>query len=175
MSNVIIGIIGVILFIGLAAAGATILGSDFMQASASTRAATVVAHLQQYSQAVNVLRVRRAITVQSSVGTNLGNVLVSNNALEEVPVNPIVPGSAYVAANRTGGSTGDIGTVFTDLGNSKMARDTCFEIETQAGNTNAAAVVDASTRYDERVIAAPRVGCMMNFYYGNNYMAYIVI
>jgi hypothetical protein len=167
MSNVIIGIIGVILFIGLAAAGATILGSDFMQASASTRAATVVAHLQQYSQAVNVLRVRRAITVQSSVGTN--------NALEEVPVNPIGPGSAYVAANRTGGSTGDIGTVFTDLGNSKMARDTCFEIETQAGNTNAAAVVDASTRYDERVIAAPRVGCMMNFYYGNNYMAYIVI
>lgn len=58
MSNVLIGIIGVILFIGLALAGALILGDDFKSASTSSRAAAVVTQLQQVQSAVEMWRLK---------------------------------------------------------------------------------------------------------------------
>ena len=54
MSNVLIGIIGVILFIGLALAGALILGDDFRSASNSTKASIAVANLNQVAQAATM-------------------------------------------------------------------------------------------------------------------------
>ena len=176
MSNVLIGIIGVILFIGLAIAGATILGSDFMTASASTQASIVSSHLNQMAQGVQALQARRGITLPSNTNGNLGNVLVSYKALEEVPVNPLVPGNAYNAANAQGSSDAtQARIIFTDLGNSKQARDTCFAIEEAAGNSNAAAVVDVSTRFDVQATAQARLGCMMDYYLSDHYVAYIPI
>lgn len=176
MSNVIIGIIGVILFIGLAVAGAVILGSDFMTASASTQAATVTAHMHQMATGVQVLKARRGVTIPSNVGAGLGNVLVANKALEEVPVNPVVAGSGYVASNPFGGSDGsETRLIYTDMGASKKARDACFAIEEQAGNPNPAGVVDSPTAFDTRAVQAPRVGCMMDVYISNHYVAYIPV
>lgn len=58
MSNVLIGIIGVILFIGLSLAGAVILGTDFMTASSSSRAAYAVQQLQQAASAAQMYKLK---------------------------------------------------------------------------------------------------------------------
>lgn len=58
MSNVLIGIIGVILFIGLALAGALILGDDFRSASTTSEAAAVTSQLQQVQSAIEMYRLK---------------------------------------------------------------------------------------------------------------------
>jgi hypothetical protein len=58
MSNVLIGIIGVILFIGLALAGALILGDDFKNASNASKAATAIANLDQVTQAAAMYQLK---------------------------------------------------------------------------------------------------------------------
>ena len=64
MSNVLIGIIGVILFIGLALAGALILGDDFRESTNSSRAAQTISQMKQASDAITMyeLKTGRAIT-----------------------------------------------------------------------------------------------------------------
>ena len=52
MSNVLIGIIGVILFIGLALAGALILGDDFKSSKSDSDAAAIISQMGQASQAL---------------------------------------------------------------------------------------------------------------------------
>jgi hypothetical protein len=58
VSNVLIGIIGVILFIGLALAGALILGDDFKTATSSSQAAAVMSQLQQTQSAIEMWRLK---------------------------------------------------------------------------------------------------------------------
>jgi hypothetical protein len=64
MSNVLIGIIGVILFIGLALAGALILGDDFKTATASSQAAAAAQTMLQIQSAIGMWKVK---TGQSSL------------------------------------------------------------------------------------------------------------
>ena len=176
MSSVLIGIIGVILFIGLAIAGASFLGTDFMTASASSRAAAVVSHMNQIAQGVQVLQARRGVTLPSSTGSNIGQTLISYKALKDVPVNPVLPGSAYVATNATGGQDAtQARLVYTDLGTGQRARNVCFAIEEQAGNPSAAGVVDTPTSFGPRATAAPRVGCIMDSDLSSHYVAYAPI
>jgi hypothetical protein len=174
LSNVIIGIIGIILFIGLAVAGAVLLGSDFQTARGSTQAATVSSHLQQFAQAVQVVRLRRGVVFPSNTATALGTNLVSYNALSDIPVNPLT-GGAYVPVNSSGGSDANpTAFVYTDLGTTARARDVCFAVEEGAGNTSAAAVVDTAATFLSRLNAAPRLGCMKSST-GNRYLAYIPV
>jgi hypothetical protein len=58
MSNVLIGIIGVILFIGLALAGALFLGPRFQEARISARAAAEMQAVSQMANAVALFRVQ---------------------------------------------------------------------------------------------------------------------
>ena len=58
MSNVLIGIIGVILFIGLALAGALFLGTRFQESSNTSRAAAQVQAMQQIANASNMYQVQ---------------------------------------------------------------------------------------------------------------------
>jgi len=71
MSNVLIGIIGVILFIGLALAGALILGDDFRSSSNETKAARVVQTLQQVSAAANMYRLKTGMPLYESDNASL--------------------------------------------------------------------------------------------------------
>lgn len=84
MSNVLIGIIGVILFIGLALAGALILGDDFRTASSSSQAAAVVSQLQQTQSAIEMWRLK---TGQRTVMTQDTTFLVPR-FLKTGAVNP---------------------------------------------------------------------------------------
>ena len=52
MSNVLIGVLGAILFIGLAVAGAVLLGTDFMSATSDSRAAATALMAGQVSAAI---------------------------------------------------------------------------------------------------------------------------
>ncbi len=65
MSNVLIGIIGVILFIGLALAGALILGDDFKSANSEAKAAAAMSILQQTSHAANMYKLKTGLQVYS--------------------------------------------------------------------------------------------------------------
>ena len=58
MSNVLIGIIGVILFIGLALAGALFLGPRFQESRNTSIAAAQVSAMKQLSDAVNMYAVQ---------------------------------------------------------------------------------------------------------------------
>src|SRR3546814_17765989 len=54
MSNVLIGIIGVILFIGLALAGALFLGPRFQESPHNSRASSSVQEVSQIASAANI-------------------------------------------------------------------------------------------------------------------------
>jgi len=89
MSNVLIGIIGVILFIGLALAGALFLGPRFQQATNSSRASAMVQGVGQIAQALNL----RMIQSGEYIGDNQrqimpDDVLVAEGYLKAVPTNP---------------------------------------------------------------------------------------
>jgi len=58
MSNVLIGIIGVILFIGLALAGALFLGPRFQDATINSRAASEMQHVAQYANAIAMFQLQ---------------------------------------------------------------------------------------------------------------------
>lgn len=70
MSNVLIGIIGVILFIGLALAGALILGDDFRTASNSSQAAALMSQIKQAADASEMRRLKLGVSTTPSTSTD---------------------------------------------------------------------------------------------------------
>lgn len=70
MSNVLIGIIGVILFIGLALAGALILGDDFKSASSSSQAAALMSQLKQAADASEMRRLKLGVSTTPAMDTS---------------------------------------------------------------------------------------------------------
>jgi hypothetical protein len=70
LSNVLIGIIGVILFIGLALAGALILGDDFKSASSASQAAALMSQLKQAADAADMRRLKTGISTIPATETS---------------------------------------------------------------------------------------------------------
>jgi hypothetical protein len=95
MSNVLIGIIGVILFIGLALAGALILGDDFKSANSESRAAAAIAMVQQASSAIAMHNLK--LGTPYSQGPLNGLV---PRFLKAVPTNPIDGSASYQVDTR---------------------------------------------------------------------------
>jgi hypothetical protein len=58
MSNVLIGIIGVILFIGLALAGALFLGPRFQEATINSKASAEISQVHQFASAISLFEVQ---------------------------------------------------------------------------------------------------------------------
>jgi hypothetical protein len=58
MSNVLIGIIGVILFIGLALAGALFLGPRFQEATVNSKASAEISQVHQYAAAISMFELQ---------------------------------------------------------------------------------------------------------------------
>lgn len=85
MSNVLVGIVGIILFIGLALASATFFGPVVTESIDEAKAGGVVRILTATSSAV-VIRNREMEMI--SQGSNDSSVLVPNY-LDDLPVNPI--------------------------------------------------------------------------------------
>jgi hypothetical protein len=101
MSNVLIGIIGVILFIGLALAGALILGDDFRSSTSESKAAAAIAQVQQASNAITMFNLKTGAPY--SQGT-LGGLVP--RFLKTVPINPVDAGYAVDTRDASGNQTG---------------------------------------------------------------------
>ncbi len=105
MSNVLIGIIGVILFIGLALAGALILGDDFKSSNNESKVAATAAQLQQLTAAINMYNIKTGTQLtpnQYRVGA--GSVLIPKY-LKNSPVNALGGRSIYLLDNNGGSSS----------------------------------------------------------------------
>jgi len=88
MSNVLIGIIGVILFIGLALAGALFLGPRFQEATLNSKASAMMGAIGQASHAANLYRLQTGNDVPGNAVGDAPVVaaLVNGGYLKAVPV-----------------------------------------------------------------------------------------
>jgi hypothetical protein len=89
MSNVLIGIIGVILFIGLALAGALILGDDFLSASRSSKIAATTAQMQQVVAAVNMYNLKTGTRLMPGQYNADEGAILRPRYLSSKPRNPL--------------------------------------------------------------------------------------
>ena len=108
MSNVLIGIIGVILFIGLALAAATFFGPVVKESISDSKAGGVVRVLNATSNAV-VIRNREMETI--TPGSTDSSILVPE-FMEDTPINPVsqTPIVMLDAAFGTSGAARFVGT-----------------------------------------------------------------
>ena len=92
MVNVLIGIIGVILFIGLALAGAAFLGPKFTEAMVNSKAMAVSQLTSQVTMALTMHRGDEQVPMVAR--TNLVS-LVPKGYLKDVPMNPFIGEGGY--------------------------------------------------------------------------------
>lgn len=92
MVNVLIGIIGVILFIGLALAGAAFLGPKFTEAMVKSKAMAVSQLASQVTMALVMHRGDEQVPIVAR--TNL-STLVPKGYLKDVPMNPFIGEGGY--------------------------------------------------------------------------------
>lgn len=135
MSNVLIGIIGVILFIGLALAGALFLGPKFQDATISSKASSWSQGQAQIAAAVNMKETAEGMRVESTTDTNtLISGLVNERYLKSIPVNPAGSQYYYVLRNAAGGLGGPAAFVMNGFFDSDpTAVKLCTEIARRAG------------------------------------------
>lgn len=130
MSNVLIGIIGVILFIGLALAGALILGDDFRSANNSAKAATIISTIDQTANAINMYRLKTGSPYPAGPTSGL--------VPRFLKVGNSVPLATYgvVDTRSLGGEySGDAGYVVAGGGGDPVSLSICAEIAQTMGLT----------------------------------------
>jgi len=144
MSNVLIGIIGVILFIGLALAGALFLGPRFQESTNNSKASAAVQAVSQVSSAANMANVQNGTATQSGAADGLATA----GFLKSVPSNPTTGGTAPVLVTTAGLATGDANYAVMPLGTNAGA--ICAAIAKQSGM--GAAFVTTSTAGVDTVV-----------------------
>jgi hypothetical protein len=127
MSNVLIGIIGVILFIGLALAGALILGDDFKSASAGSKAAATMAQAQQIAAAINMYKLKTGRNMTTLEYRDNATTLLVPRFLKAVPTFPNPAGGAYQIQDTSGlnNNNNPVFIVAADLPRSASSRAIC--------------------------------------------------
>ena len=181
MSNVLIGIIGVILFIGLALAGALILGDDFKSSQSSTAAAKIVSDMQQISAAMNMRSLKTGTQmVATNYDTNVA--ALTPRFLKVVPTIPI-SNNGYRTVDIDGyGRNLPVHHIQALIGpaSSDRAKAICKEIEAQTGAADPeAAIANVATApgWGTRISGARKgIGCFLYSGSGDpQYNAFLVI
>jgi hypothetical protein len=129
MSNVLIGIIGVILFIGLALAGALFLGPRFQSASNSSKASAAIQATKQVADAAHLYEVSEG----AGIGFNGGSELVSKGYLKSVPKVGEANASVLNDTGCAGCTTGKPSGIGYFLGTDTNAKNVCEAIMRQTG------------------------------------------
>ncbi len=178
MSNVLIGIIGVILFIGLALAGALFLGPRFQEATNNSKASSVTSTLQQAAAAASMYELQSGRPIMAVAENYDGSFLVPGY-LKTKPMNP-VNGNEVGIVDRFGGNTGIKGEIFyTNLGSDSVAKQMCRTIEKNAGAADPEKSQDPSNisaigGWGMWTQANRRIGCLANAGWNPmQYQAYI--
>ncbi len=148
MSNVLIGIVGVILFIGLALAGASFFGPITTDSIAQAKAGTITKALSATVTGV-ALRNRELETVTAAASS--ADSLVPTY-IEDVQSN-IVTGAPILLTSAIGSSsTGIAAYAVTSLGSDEAAADVCRFVNASAGNGDAPGDVS-------QLVTTSRAGC----------------
>ena len=182
MSNVLIGIIGVILFIGLALAGASFLGGTVTDGRTQSDAVQIVTSSQQMVGAVRMYRIRTQRNLPNALDNT--STLISAGILRVAPVNPIAPANIPFTVDAGGNLGSNRPTyVLMYLGQSERALKACIEIEIQNNRTDriAASTMQTTIPFLTRATTSS-AGCHRNlgFFGGNggatgDYLAYFPV
>lgn len=132
MSNVLIGIIGVILFIGLALAGALFLGPRFQEATLNSKASAMATAIHQVASAANLYEVQEGKGLTSANAGAVTNTLVSSGYLKSPPVNPVI-GWTFDGNNDTGTYTGRVTVVHAGMPLDSTSERICAMLAKQGG------------------------------------------
>jgi hypothetical protein len=130
---VLIGIIGVILFIGLALAGALILGDDFTSASASSKAAAMTAQIQQVAAAINMYNLKTGTTMTPAQYASSAQTLLVPRFLKTMPVNVSGGGLQVQDSNGNNASSNRAFIVAADLPRVASSKAICQAAAESAG------------------------------------------
>jgi len=123
MSNVLIGIIGVILFIGLALAGALFLGPRFQESTNNSKAAMAVQGVSQIASAIQLRNLNEGSSLPSSA--SIQTDLVNAGYLKAVPKNPSGTASTYLADGGGGQTSSPIVYIIMPLAVEGGAKEIC--------------------------------------------------
>jgi hypothetical protein len=137
MSNVLIGIIGVILFIGLALAGALFLGPRFQESTNNSRASAAVQAVSQVASAANMYNVNEGLTAVDGVVTD-ASLITKGGYLKSVPANPTGgTGAPTIATITTGTAPNTVTSRYVTMALAGNAESICKAINKQTrGNEN---------------------------------------
>lgn len=145
MSNVIIGIIGVIVFIGLALAGASYVGTLVTDGTTQRNATQGVMTLQQTAAAAKLYNMRQRQWVPNS--QTAVDTMISAGILKSRPINPLVPSNYPIIVDINGSLTGNRPAyAIMYIGQTEQARDACIEFEIQNGNLDRTAPATMETQ-----------------------------
>lgn len=160
MSQILLGLVGVVIFIGLALAASVLFGDQFRQSTATSRAAAMVQAATQLSHAASLFNLQSGQVLQAN---DLPAVLVSGNYLAGVPRNPMLSDADFFLRRRSNvgssGVTGNADIVLTRLGSggaSSLEWRVCRQIELQAGATGS---IPDVTAVDVTGVAVRPFGC----------------
>lgn len=166
MSNVLIGIIGVILFIGLALAGALFLGPRFQEATITSKSSAVVQALTQVTHAASLYEVQEGRALRANNYSTNVQLLVDQKYLKTRVTSPL-DGSQILTVDDQGyGRDLPIDHVYLTLGTQEdpVARAVCKDIEKRQGNTDpeaSMAPITDPTQWGARVAARRSMGCFL--------------
>lgn len=129
MSNVLIGIIGVILFIGLALAGALFLGPRFQSATHNSKASAAIQAVKQVTDAADMYRVNEGQTISITGMPDL----IGKGYLKSLPrigdsVTTIIDENGCAGCN-----TGRASAIGLYLGTDDAAKSICEAVSRQTG------------------------------------------
>jgi len=141
MSNVLIGIIGVILFIGLALAGALFLGPRFQESQNASKAAAAVQGMAQIASAVQLWQLDRGQKYPSGPADEL----VSSGFLKSRPANAIPTGGLFDTRSKEGTYVGDAYVVIAGLVRDEQTTKICAEINRQINGSPTIPSTDGPT------------------------------
>ncbi len=168
MANVLIGIVGIVLFIGLALAGASFFGPVLMDSTTEARASGVFQVMSTVSKAV-VVRDRELGTLTSP---SLDSSVLVPTYLEDMPVNPVSGSPISLLTSGGAAAGGMIRYIATRLPATEAKM--CGYLNKQGGNLNT---------YDVPVLAgfpAQASGCFrasgqIGVVSGGEYVAYMSV
>ena len=162
MSNVLIGIIGVILFIGLALAGAVFLGPRFQDATNRSKASAVQSQLKQVVDAASMAKLKTGRSVL------VGEVGIYSplmpRFLKTPPSNPVRAGASYFLLDETGGQVAgsEAAIAVAYLNRDEVSQRICEDIDRSAGRTRPGQPFDATTRSLASASIVGITGCQWN-------------
>lgn len=161
MSNVLLGIIGVILFIGLALAGAFYLGPEFKKAGYQNRGMAVTQMSSQISAAVALYEaeVGRELAARTSVAD-----LRTTGYLRTLPLNPYIGEGGYpfrvlYSGDLLSAGAGLADVVFLSMGSSDDAFEVCRAINRQLMGSEEVHELYIDAGGDIRSMMARNGGC----------------